>query len=94
MIRVNLALSAAIIVSAFTLVHSQYDGRRLYASIDRAKARSSDLESERESLLAQRRVESAPARIQGIATKQLAMRAPNPATTLYLSPQTATEQQP
>lgn len=85
MIRVNLALSGAIVVSAFTLVNSQYESRRLYAAADRAKAHASELETERESLLAQRRVESAPGRIQAIASGKLAMRAPDPATTLYLS---------
>lgn len=87
MTRINVALGAAIMVSAFALVHSQYDSRRLYATVDRAKARSSELESERESLLAQRRIESAPGRIQDIATRKLGMRAPDPATTLYLSPE-------
>lgn len=94
MMRVNFALGAAIMVTAFTLVHSQYDSRRLYAALDKAKARSSELDSERESLLAQRRVESAPARIQGIAQQKLAMRAPDAATTLYLNPQAPEAKQP
>lgn len=94
MMRINIVLGAAILGTAFALVHSQYDSRRLYASVDRAKARASELETEHESLRAQRRVESAPARIQSLAQDKLKMRAPDPATTLYLSPQAALEQQP
>lgn len=87
MMRIHLAMVMAIMASAVLLVQSQYDSRRLYAAVDRAKARASELETERETLRAQRRVESAPARIQHLAQTQLKMRAPDPATTLYLSPQ-------
>ena len=35
MIRLNLVLLLAVLVSAFYLVHVQYDSRRLYTALDR-----------------------------------------------------------
>lgn len=86
MIRVNTVLVLAVMATAFTLVHTQYQSRRLYAALDRARAHASDLDTDWESLRAQRRTESASGRVQRIAREQLGMRAPDPASTLYLSP--------
>ena len=38
MIRLNLVLLLAVLASAFYLVHTQYESRRLYTAIDRAQA--------------------------------------------------------
>ena len=94
MIRLNLGLSAAIVASAWVVVHTQYESRRLFIAVDRATAAATDLELEWESLRAQHRIESAPARIQRIAREQLQMRAPDPATTLYLPRQPSQEVAP
>jgi cell division protein FtsL len=37
MIRLNLVLLLAVLASAFYLVHTQYESRRLYAALDRAQ---------------------------------------------------------
>lgn len=94
MIRINLGLGAAIVVSAWVVVHTQYESRRLFIAVDRAAATATDLEIEWESLRTQQRIESAPARIQRIAREQLQMRAPDPATTLYLPRQASQEVAP
>jgi cell division protein FtsL len=93
-IRVNTVLVLAVMATAFTLVHTQYQSRRLYAAVDKARAHATDLDTDWESLRAQRRIESASARVQRIAREQLNMRAPDPATTLYLSPLVTQEQRP
>ena len=94
MIRVNTLLVLAVMATALTLVNTQYQSRRLYAAVDKARAHASELEIDWESLRAQRRTESASARVQRIAHDELNMRAPDPATTLYLSPAMAQEAQP
>ena len=38
MIRLNLVLLVAVLASAFYLVHTQYESRRLYTAIDKANA--------------------------------------------------------
>ena len=42
MIRLNLMLLAAVMASAFYLVHTQYESRRLYTAIDKAIELKSD----------------------------------------------------
>ncbi len=86
MIRVNIALVAAVVGTAFALVHTQYQSRRLYAAVDKARAQAAELDIEWESLRAQRRAAAAPARVQRIARSELNMRSPNASTTIYLKP--------
>ncbi len=85
MIRLNLALLMAVLVSAFYLVHVQYESRRLYTELDRATSRSHRLDADHEQLMVQKRAQATPARVQQIATRQLQMRPVNPAITEYVS---------
>jgi cell division protein FtsL len=93
MIRLNLMLLLAVIASAFYLVHTQYESRRLYTALDRAQAQSRKLESEHEQLQVQKRAQATPARVQQLATRQLQMRPVTPGITQYVTvfePQPAT----
>lgn len=83
--RLNLALLLIVMVSAFSLVHTQYESRRLYAALDRANAQSRKLESEHEQLRVQKREQATSARVQGLATNKLAMRSPTPGITQYVT---------
>lgn len=94
MIALKLGLAAAIVATAWAVVHTQYTSRQLYVALDGARAQASELEVEWETLRAQRRSDSAPARIQQLAQQQLRMRAPDPATTLYLAPPAASGAKP
>src|SRR5690606_22444499 len=85
MIRLNLVLLAAVLVSAFYLVHTQYESRRLYTALDRAQAKSRQLNVEYEQLVVQRRAQATPARVQQLATRQLQMRPVSPGITQYVS---------
>jgi cell division protein FtsL len=85
MIRLNLVLLLAILVSAFVLVHTQYESRRLYTALDRAKAQALRLEAEHEQLQVQKRAEATPARVQQLATRQLQMRPVTPGITQYVT---------
>lgn len=84
MIRINLLLLVAVLVSAFYLVHTQYESRRLYTALDRAQALTNKLNAEHEQLRVQKRAEATPARVQQLASLQLEMRPVNPAITQYV----------
>jgi cell division protein FtsL len=85
MIRLNLVLSAAVLASAFYLVHTQYESRRLYAAVDRAQVHMRALDSQHEQLQVQKRAEATSARVQQLASQQLQMRPVNPAITHYVT---------
>lgn len=84
MIRLNLVLLAAVLVSAFYLVHTQYESRRLYTALDRAHSQSRQLNVEYEQLVVQRRAQATSARVQQLATRQLQMRPVTPGITQYV----------
>jgi cell division protein FtsL len=97
MIRLNLMLLAAVMVSAFYLVHTQYEFRRLYTAVDRAQSQSRRLEADHEQLRVQKQAQATSARVQQIATRQLKMRPVNPGITEYVTlkqvPAVAAEQE-
>lgn len=90
MIRLNLMLLTAVLASAFYLVHTQYESRRLYTAVDRAKAQSRRLDVDHGQLVAQKRAHAAAARVQLIATRRLKMRPVTPGITQYVQAAEAT----
>ena len=94
MIRLNLVLLVAVLASAFYLVHTQYESRRLYTALDRAQAQVRKLEAEHEQLQVERRAQATPARVQQLATRQLDMRAVTPGITQYVTVNEATAPAP
>ena len=85
MIRLNLMLLVAVLASAFYLVHTQYESRRIYTAIDKANAQTRRLEADHEQLQVQKRAQATPARVQQLASRQLQMRPVNPGITEYVS---------
>ena len=83
MIRLNLLLLVALVMSAFFLVHKQYESRQVYTQLDKARSLARRLEAEREQLEVQKRAEATSARVQQLASQQLQMRPANPAITHY-----------
>jgi cell division protein FtsL len=90
-IRVNAALVLAVLGTAFALVNTQYQSRRLYNAVDQASAVQRQLASDFESLRVQRRAEAAPGRVQHLATTRLNMRAPDPSITQYVTHEASTD---
>jgi cell division protein FtsL len=84
MLRLNLVLLLTVVVSAFYLVHTQYESRRLYTALDRAQAQERRLGVEHDQLQVVRRAEAAPARVQLLATRRLQMRPVTPGVTQYV----------
>ena len=86
MMRVNLVLLIAVIASALYLVRTQYESRRLYAEVDKARSDARKLETEHERLQVEKRAQATPARVERLAKEQLQMRSPTPAITQYVNP--------
>ncbi|MEY2685334.1 MAG: cell division protein FtsL [Pseudomonadota bacterium] len=84
MTRLNLVLLLAVLLSAFYLVHLQYESRRLYVALEKAKVQAQQLEAEHEQLVVQRRAQATPARVQQLAVRQLQMRPAHPGITQYV----------
>ncbi|MBS3997722.1 MAG: cell division protein FtsL [Hydrogenophaga sp.] len=85
MIRLNLVLLLVLLASAFYLVHTQYESRRLYTALDRARAQATRLDAEHEQLQVQKRAEATSARVQQLAMSQLQMRPVTPGITQYVT---------
>lgn len=85
MTRLNLTLLVAVLVSAFYLVHLQYESRRLYVALDKAKSQALRLEADHEQLIVQKRIQATPSRVQRLAVEQLKMTAIHPGVTEYVS---------
>ena len=84
MIRLNLVLLLAVLVSAFYLVHTQYASRRLYTALDRGQSQTRKLDAEHEQLVVQKRAQAASARVQQLATRQVRMSPVTPGITEYV----------
>ncbi|MBL0422219.1 cell division protein FtsL [Ramlibacter sp. AW1] len=85
MTRLNLVLLLAVVVSALYLVRVQYDSRRLYTEIERARNEARKLDTDRERLVAEKRGQATPLRVERLAKEQLQMRPSGPGITQYVS---------
>ncbi len=84
MTRLNLVLLLALLLSAFYSVNVQYESRRLYMALSKARSQALRLDADHEQLLVQRQAQATPARVQQIASTQLQMRPATPAITEYV----------
>ena len=87
MTRVSALLLVAVLMSALYLVRTQYESRRLYTDLDRAKAQAQRLETEYDRLDVERGAQATPLRVEKLAREQLHMRTISPAITQYASPE-------
>ncbi len=87
--RLNLVLLLAVIASALYLVRVQYESRRLYMDIEKAQSEARQLDTDRERLLAAKRGQATPLRVEDIAKHQLQMRPATPGITQYVTQGTA-----
>lgn len=85
MARLNVLLSAILVLCALALVTSQQRARQLFIDLDAAKARSLQLETHWNELQVEQRQFSRNSLIDGKARAELAMRAVAPQRTLMLT---------
>lgn len=85
MMRVNLVLLLALVLSGLYLVGVQYDSRRVFTDLDRARSEARRLEAENERLQVQKRAAATPVRVEQLAKDKLQMRPANPGITTYVA---------
>ncbi|OGB31898.1 MAG: cell division protein FtsL [Burkholderiales bacterium RIFCSPLOWO2_12_FULL_61_40] len=84
MMRLNLVLLLAVVASALYLVGVQYDSRRLFTELDKARSEARRLETEYERLQVEKRAQATPARVERLAKDKLLMRQATPGITTYV----------
>jgi cell division protein FtsL len=85
MIRLNLMLLLAVIVSALYLVRMQFESRQLFVELDKANAEARRLVTEHDRLQVEKRAQATPLRVEKMARDQLLMRTATPAITQYVT---------
>ena len=94
MTRLSVFLLLVVLGSALTLVHSQYESRRLFMALETARKEAARLEVEHDRLQVERRAQATPLRVEQIARQQLQMRMVSPAITQYVgAPQASGKQE-
>jgi cell division protein FtsL len=91
MMRLNLVLLLAVVCSAMYLVSVQYESRRLFVDIERARNQAHKLAIEHDRLEVEKRGQATPARVERLAKAQIQMRQTTPGITSYV---TYTDPQP
>jgi cell division protein FtsL len=85
MTRLNLMLLLAVLASSLYLVNVQYESRRLFSDLDKARSQAHQLEADNERLQVEKRAQATPLRVERLAKEQLQMRSTTPATTHYVT---------
>jgi cell division protein FtsL len=85
MLRLNLLLLLAVMLSSMYLVNNQYDARRLFTELDRAQAEARRLETEHQRLQVEKRAQATPLRVETLAREKLQMTSATPAITQYVT---------
>jgi len=85
MTRLNIVLLLSVLGSALYLVGVQYESRRVFSELDKARSQARRLDSENERLQVERRAQATPLRVEKLAKEQLQMRTVTPAITDYVS---------
>ena len=85
MARLNLLLLGLLLGSALWLVHTSYEGRRLYSALDRAKNEQQQLDTDFKRLDAERQAQATHLRVEKVAREKLQMRSATAAVTQYVS---------
>jgi cell division protein FtsL len=83
--KINLVLTAALVLCALSLVNAQYQARRLFIELERAQATAKQLEVEWAQLQLDQSTLAKHARIEANARRDLGMVAVTPSRTQYLT---------
>lgn len=82
--RLSVLLLLLAVASAMTLVHAQYESRRLFMLLEAERKEATRLDVERDRLQVERRAQATPLRVEQIARQQLQMRMVSPGITQYV----------
>ena len=89
MTRVNLVLLAVLVACALATVTSNHQARKLFMELERARAEQKRIDVEWGQLQLEQSTWAKHALIEGIATRSLAMRAPDARRLQFVNPATA-----
>ena len=78
-------LLVAVVFSALYLVGIQYESRRVFTELDKARAEEHRLSSELDRLQVEKRAQATSARVEKLAREKLQMRQVTPAITSYVT---------
>ena len=84
MTRINALLLLAVVATAMYLVRVQYESRRLFSELDKARSQARHLAMDVERLEVEERAQASPGRVERLAREKLDMRQPNPGITTYM----------
>ena len=85
MTRVSVALLLASLASAMYLVAVQYESRRVFTELDKARSEARHLKTDFDRLQVEKRSQATPARVERLAREKLQMRQVSPGITNYLT---------
>ena len=85
MTRVSVALLLASLASAMYLVAVQYESRRVFTELDKARSEAKHLKTDFDRLQVEKRSQATPARVERLAREKLQMRQVSPGITNYLT---------
>jgi cell division protein FtsL len=85
-LRLNILLLVALVLSALHLVRQSHEHRRLFAAVERSKFEARKLDADLQHLRAEREAEATNLRVEQLARERLQMRAITPAVTLSAPP--------
>lgn len=85
MMRINLVLLLAVVLSAMYLVNVQYESRRLFTESDKLDTQARQLATEFERLQVEKHAMATSARVEKIAREKLHMHQTTPAITHYVN---------
>jgi cell division protein FtsL len=83
--KLNLLLLIALLASAMLLVRTSYEGRRLFAALDKARNEQQQLEIDAKRLDAERQAQATHLRVEKVAREKLLMRNATPGVTQYVT---------
>ena len=84
MLRINLLLLLAVMMSALFLVSTQYESRKLFTELDRAENEARRLATDQQRLQVEKRAQATPQRIETLAREKLQMKQASQAITQYV----------
>lgn len=85
MIRLNVVLLIAVLLSALYLVPLRYEWRKTYAAVHKEQKNARELANENKVLDVRKRTQAASLRVASIARKRLSMRTNDPSITQYIA---------
>ncbi|WP_290866956.1 cell division protein FtsL [Aquabacterium sp.] len=84
-LRLNIVLALVLVFSCVWLIRSSNDSRRLFSDLEKAQARSHELQIDYERLQLDKRAQATPLRVEKLAREKLHMFNNSPTLTHYVS---------